>query len=109
MHLLPLFLQQLDICNYFGRLAIWILLGTIFSIYSESPIRASINVFCFFISMVTSYYLYCHSVLGFLPFGYMMIWILLSFVSLILAYICLYAKREGPVALQLQVLLWTYY
>lgn len=42
---LPKILQQLDISNYFGRLAIWILLGIIISVYSKSPLRASINTF----------------------------------------------------------------
>ena len=50
-------LQQLDIGNYFGRLAIWILLATIISVHSESPLRAAINTFCFFISMLAGYYL----------------------------------------------------
>ena len=42
---LPVMLQQLDIGNYFGRLAIWILLGTVISVYSKSPLRAAINAF----------------------------------------------------------------
>ena len=63
----PTILQQLDIGNYFGRLAIWILLATIISVYSESPLRAAINTFFFFISMLAGYYLYCNYILGFLP------------------------------------------
>lgn len=50
--ILPALLQQLDIRNYFGRLAIWILLATIISVYSKTPLRASINTFLFFISML---------------------------------------------------------
>ena len=38
---LPLLLQRLDIGNYFGRLAIWILIGTAISVYAASPLRAS--------------------------------------------------------------------
>ena len=98
---LPLILQQLDIGNYFGRLAIWILLGTIISVYSESPLRAAINTFFFFISMLAGYYLYCNYILGFLPRTYMMMWILISFVSFFMAYICWYAKGEGIVAIVL--------
>lgn len=89
---LPLLLQRLDIGNYFGRLAIWILIGTAVSVYSASPLRAGINTFCFFISMVAGYYLYCHYVLGFLPRSYMMIWVLMSFASFFLAMVCWYAK-----------------
>ena len=40
---LPLLLQRMDIGNYFGRLAIWFLLGTAVSVYSASPLRAGIN------------------------------------------------------------------
>ena len=96
---LPLILQQLDIGNYFGRLAIWILLGSIISVYSESPVRAGINTFVFFISMLAGYYLYCNYVLGFLPRAYMMIWIVVSFASFFMAYICWYAKGEGIIAI----------
>ena len=45
-------MQQFDVGNYFGRLAIWILLATSISIYAKSPLRASINTFFFFISML---------------------------------------------------------
>ena len=96
---LPLILQQLDIGNYFGRLAIWILLGTIISVYSESPLRAAINTFIFFISMLAGYYLYCNYVLGFLPRTYMMMWMVIAFASFFMAYICWYAKGEGIIAI----------
>ena len=96
---LPLILQQLDIGNYFGRLAIWILLGTIISVYSESPLRAAINTFIFFISMLAGYYLYCNYVLGFLPRTYMIMWMVIAFASFFMAYICWYAKGEGIIAI----------
>ena len=96
---LPAILQQLDIGNYFGRLAIWILLGTIVSVHSESPLRAAINTFMFFISMLAGYYLYCNYVLGFLPKAYMMMWIVISFASFFMAYICWYAIGEGFIAI----------
>ena len=98
---LPSILQQLDIGNYFGRLAIWILLGTIISVYSESPLRAAINTFFFFISMLAGYYIYCNFVLGFLPRTYMLMWIVISFASIFMAYICWYAKGEGIIALSI--------
>ena len=96
---LPVILQQLDIGNYFGRLAIWILLGTIISMYSESPLRAAINTFSFFISMLAGYYLYCNYVLGFLPRTYMMMWMVIAFASFFMAYICWYAKGNGTIAI----------
>ena len=92
---LPRILQRLDIGNYFGRFAIWILLGTVLSVYAKTPLRAAINTFLFFLSMVTGYYLYCHFVLGFLPRTYMLIWIVLSFASPLIAFFCWYAKGDG--------------
>lgn len=98
-NIFPLLLQQLDIRNYFGRLAIWILLATVILVYSKSPLRASINTFLFFISMLAGYYLYCNYVLGFFPKTYMMIWVVISFASFFMAYICWYAKGEGILAI----------
>lgn len=97
-NIFPLFIQQLDIRNYFGRLAIWILLATIISVYAKTPLRAAINTFLFFIAMLTGYYLYCNYVLGFLPRTYMMIWIVIAIASFFMAYICWYAKGEGIVS-----------
>ena len=83
----------------YGRFAIWIFLGTVISIYSESPFRAGLNTFLFFIGMVSAYYIYCKFVLGFLPASYMLIWICVSFASAVLAFVCWYARGEGIVAL----------
>ena len=96
---LPLLLQRLDIVNYFGRLAIWILLGTVLSVYSRSPLRAGLNVFFFFLSMIIGYYLYSNYVLGFLPMRYMMIWIVMTFLSFFIGYISWYAKGKGMVSI----------
>ena len=98
---LPFFLQQLDIANYFGRLAVWVLLGTILSVYAETPLRAGINTSLFFLSMVAGYYLYCHYALGFLPQQYMMMWAAISAVSFFLAQLCWYAKGQGSIAVTL--------
>ncbi len=101
----PEILQQLDFRNYFGRLAIWMLLGTILSVYSPSPLWAAINTFCFFISMLAGYYLYCNYVLGFLPMRYMQMWIVISFFAFFMAYVCWYAKGNGIVAVFLSSLI----
>lgn len=92
-------MQQFDVGNYFGRLAIWILLATMISVHAGSPLRAAINTFSFFIGMLAGYYLYCNYVLGFLPRAYMMMWVVIAFASFFMAYICWYAKGEGFVAI----------
>ena len=94
----PLIIQQLDIGNYFGRLAMWILLAAIISVYSKSPLISSVNTFSFFISMLAGYYIYCNYVSGFLPKAYMLMWIGISFVTPFMAYICWYAKGQGLAA-----------
>ena len=103
-HLLEI-VQRLDFRNYFGRLAIWMLLGTILSVYSPSPLWAAINTFCFFISMLAGYYLYCNYVLGFLPRRYMQMWIVISFFAFFMAYVCWYAKGNGIMAVFLSSLI----
>ena len=102
---LPQLFQALDIVNYFGRFTVWMLLGTIISVYASSPIRASVNTFLFFISMVTAYYLYSNFISGFLPNSYMMIWVVLSFVSPLIAYICWYAKGKGIAAIAISAVI----
>lgn len=96
---LPLLLQRLDITNYFGRLAIWVMLATAISVYASSPERAAINTPLFFIGMVSAYYLYSCYVLGFLPRSYMLVWIALAVLSPLPAYACWYAKGTGPLSI----------
>ena len=102
---MPQIFQTLDIVNYFGRFAVWLLLGTVISVYSSTPVRASVNTFLFFISMVSAYYFYCNFISGFLPTSYMMIWIVLSFVSPLIAYICWYAKGKGVIAVAISAVI----
>jgi hypothetical protein len=102
---LPLSIQRVDITNSFGRLAIWILLATIISVYAYTPIRASINTFVFLISMVAGYYLYCNFVLGFLPITYMFVWIVIAAVSAVLAFVCWYAKGNGIIAIAISAII----
>jgi len=102
---LPLLIQRVDITNYFGRLAIWILLATIISVYAYTPIRASINTFLFLISMVAGYYLYCNFVLGFLPVTYMLVWIVIAAISTVLAFVYWYAKGNGIIAIAISAII----
>ncbi len=95
----PELIQSLDIHNFFGRFAIWILLGTVISVYSRSPFRASINTFLFLICMVIGYYTYCRFVLGFFSRSYMMIWVMFSILSILPAWICWYARGSGLIAI----------
>lgn len=92
---LPSIVGRIDLTNYFGRLGVWILIGTALSVYSKTPIRAMMNVFLFFISMVSGYYIYCAFVLGFLPRSYMLTWVAVSFAAPFAAFVCWYARGSG--------------
>ena len=101
----PLWLQNLDPANYFGRLSFWILMAVVVSIYSESPLRASVNTFSFLISMLAGYYVYCKFVAGFLPVSYMMFWVLAALASIPAAFVCWYARGEGVAAVSISAVL----
>ncbi|MFR3552462.1 MAG: hypothetical protein ACLTWW_08660 [Negativibacillus sp.] len=95
----------LDIHNFLGRFAIWALIALCISVYSNSAIRASVNVFVFFLGMVTSYYLYSNYVAGFFPRSYAMIWFGFTMISPFLAFICWYAKGKSKSAWMLSALI----
>ena len=102
---LPFIFDYLDITNFLGRFAIWVTIALCVSIYSNSSLRAAINVFVFFAGMVTSYYLYSKYVAGFFPRSYAMIWIAFTMISPILAFICWYAKGKSNLALILSAMI----
>ena len=95
----------LDVHNFLGRFAIWVLIALCISIYSNSAIRASVNVFVFFAGMVVSYYLYSNYVAGFFPRSYAMIWVGFTMISPFLAFVCWYAKGKSRPAFVLSVLI----
>lgn len=97
--------EALDIGNFLGRFAIWVLIALCISIYSNSAIRASINVFVFFVGMVSSYYLYSNYIAGFFPRSYAMIWFGFTAVSPLLAFVCWYAKGKSKSAFILSELI----
>lgn len=99
---LPVFLamleEQFDFHNFLGRFAPWIFIAVCISVTSKSPKRAAINVFLFFVGMVSSYYLYSKYVAGFFPKSYALLWVCFTIASPFLAFICWYAKGTGKVA-----------
>ncbi len=97
--------EALDIGNFLGRFAIWVLIALCISIYSNSAIRASINVFVFFVGMVASYYLYSNYIAGFFPRSYAMIWFGFTVISPLLAFVCWYAKGKSKQAIILSALI----
>ena len=82
---LPPILEYLDVRNFLGRFAIWMLLGLCIAVYSLSPIRAAVNVFAFFFGMVAGYYAYSKWIAGFFPQSYVLVWAGFTVVSPLLA------------------------
>ena len=95
----------LDVHNFLGRFAIWVLIALCISIYSNSATRASVNVFAFFAGMVASYYLYSNYVAGFFPRNYAMIWVGFTMISPFLAFVCWYTKGKSKPAFILSILI----
>ena len=102
---LPKLVETFDIVNFFGRLAIWILLGVIISVHASTPLRASVNTSLFFLGMLAGYYIYCHLALGFIPVRYMVIWIVIAIASFFLAYVCWYSVGYGAFAIILSAVI----
>ena len=95
---LPAFIERLDIANFFGRMAVWLVIAICLAVFSSSAKRAAVNVFVFFAGMVAAYYLYSKLVAGFFPRSYAMIWFALTAVSPLLAAVTWYAKGSGWIA-----------
>ena len=95
----------LDIGNFLGRFAIWILIALCISIYSNSAKRARHQ--CFYIlcwygwKLLFVFKLYCRI----FPRSYAMIWFGFTAISPLLAFVCWYAKGKSKLAFILSVLI----
>ena len=81
--------------NIFSEFAVWILFGTLISIYSDNKNKAMINVFLFCIGMLITYYLTAHITHSVYGWAFIKGWTLFACVSPVFAYFTWIAKENG--------------
>lgn len=81
--------------NVFSEFAIWILIGVIISIYSESKKKAMINILPFCIGMLITYYVVAVITKGVYSNTIIIGWTIFALCSPILAYFTWITKEKG--------------
>lgn len=81
--------------NIFSQLAIWILLGTLISIYSKTRKKAMLNVFLFSVGMLITYYAAAVITDGVYSKTFIIGWTVFALCSPIMAFIAWLTKGSG--------------
>lgn len=81
--------------NIFSQMSIWILLGTLISIYSNNKKQAMLNIFPFCIGMLITYYLVAEFTNGVYSRTFIMGWTLFTLCSPIMAFFAWMSKEKG--------------
>ena len=103
--LLDIYTQNLG--EIFSQMAIWILLGTLISIYSKTNKSAMINVFPFCMGMLITYYAVAIITKGVYSNMFIMGWSIFAFCSPIFAYFTWMTKEKGifPIIISIGIIL----
>ncbi|MFR7592390.1 MAG: DUF6518 family protein [Longibaculum sp.] len=91
--LLDIYTQNLG--NIFSQMAIWILLGTLISIYSHTKRQAMLNIFLFCLGMLMTYYTVAFMTHGVYSKTYIIAWTFFAMCSPIFAYFTWKTQEEG--------------
>lgn len=79
----------------FSQMAIWILLGTLISIYSKTKKMAMMNIFPFCIGMLITYYIVAIITHGVYSRSFIIGWTIFALCSPIFAFFTWMAKEKG--------------
>lgn len=79
----------------FSQMAVWILLGTLISVYSRTAKKAMVNVPAFCLGMLFTYYLTAVLSRGVYSTGYIIGWTVFALFSPFMAFLAWYAKERG--------------
>lgn len=90
---LDIYTQNLG--NIFSQMAIWILLGVLISIYSETRRKAMGNILPFCLGMLLSYYLAAMAAGGAVSRVFIMGWVSFALFSPVLACFAWMTKQKG--------------
>ncbi len=79
----------------FSQMAIWILIGTLISIYSKTPVKAMANVLPFCIGMLITYYAAAVLTHGVYGKTFIIGWTVFALCSPVMAFFAWKAKEKG--------------
>ena len=91
--LLDIYTQNLG--EIFSQMAVWILLGTLISIYSETPRRAAANTLTFCMGMLITYYAVAALSHGVYDKSFIIGWTVFALCSPVLACFTWMTKQKG--------------
>lgn len=91
--LLDIYTQNLG--NIFSQMAVWILLGTLISIYSETKKKAMLNILPFCLGMLFTYYLTAAITKGVYGKVFIIGWTAFALCSPVMAYFAWMTKERG--------------
>jgi len=92
--------------NIFSQMAIWILIGTLISIYSSSKKKAIFNVLPFCIGMLITYYVTAAITQGVYNKVFIIGWTIFALCSPVFAYFAWLSKEKGwfPIIIRIGII-----
>lgn len=84
--------------NIFSQMSVWIFICVLIAVFSNSPLRAAINVLLFCVGMLASYYITAELLSSFYSMRFVFGWSLVALISPILGFCTWYAKGKGAIS-----------